>query len=277
MIAAYIDNNLNPVGERLLLNTATTQRRTDYDFSHENSTRCCASSSRRAAGADMYLFDTAGNVIYTVQKDIDFATDNADGAPMRRWPGRLRRALEVTTTGEVVFEDFAPYAALGDAPASFLGNAPSSTCAAASPGRHGDPHRADCDRRHDGRAGRDAGRDRRVLHRRRRRASAQRFRRPGPTRCGQPIATGWSTARWRALASGGLDHRPRRADAWDAAPMESTRRWAVVTTHGRARSTRWPTATGAMILWVGGLLADGADHRHSLLTAADAADLAHGR
>ena len=70
---------------------------------------------------DIFLFDTDGNLVYTVFKELDYATNLATG----RWRSTdLGRAYRTTafhkTPGFLAFFDFEPYEPSHGAPASFI-------------------------------------------------------------------------------------------------------------------------------------------------------------
>lgn len=70
---------------------------------------------------DVFLFDTAGNLVYSVFKENDFATNMINGP----WAASglaeaYRLAAEKDQNAGSVFVDFAPYAPSADAPAAFI-------------------------------------------------------------------------------------------------------------------------------------------------------------
>ncbi|MGD1934427.1 MAG: methyl-accepting chemotaxis protein [Candidatus Phaeomarinobacter sp.] len=69
---------------------------------------------------DVFLFDTRGNLIYSVSKKADYATNLARGEWAESGLGRMYRAAAAGDKGESTFEDFAPYGPSADAPASFI-------------------------------------------------------------------------------------------------------------------------------------------------------------
>jgi class 3 adenylate cyclase len=71
----------------------------------------------RAAGLDeMLLIDSTGAVVYSVDKNIDFATSIVDGAFRDSGLTRAVRGLELAATGDAVIVDFEAYAPAGGAP-----------------------------------------------------------------------------------------------------------------------------------------------------------------
>jgi methyl-accepting chemotaxis protein len=73
--------------------------------------------------ADLYLIDTAGNLIYSVKKQADFATNITDEASPLANSGLAavyRQAAAMTEVGSVAFADFGVYGPSGETPASFV-------------------------------------------------------------------------------------------------------------------------------------------------------------
>ena len=118
--AAYIRNNPNPLGEKHLLDAAMTG--TAYDDVHARYHPWMRAHLLDNGYYDIFFFNTRGDLIYSVFKEEDFATNFArDGG---EWSGtdlgaafRGAMALE---SGGFAFFDFAPYAPSNDAPASFM-------------------------------------------------------------------------------------------------------------------------------------------------------------
>ena len=70
---------------------------------------------------DVFLFDPAGNLVYTVFKELDYATNLMNG----QWAGTdlgnsFRAALNPSAAGKVNFHDFKSYAPSNGVPASFM-------------------------------------------------------------------------------------------------------------------------------------------------------------
>lgn len=71
---------------------------------------------------DAFLFDAQGNLIYSVIKEVDYATNLANGPWSHTGLAHtFRRAARYTD--EIAFTDLAPYAPSNDALASFIGKA----------------------------------------------------------------------------------------------------------------------------------------------------------
>lgn len=73
---------------------------------------------------DVFLFDLEGNLVYSVYKESDFATNFISGEWRATGLGEAyRSALNATESNHVAFSDFAPYGPSRDAPASFIARA----------------------------------------------------------------------------------------------------------------------------------------------------------
>jgi len=117
---AYITQNPNAAGERLLLDTS--DKLPVYDLHH----RALHSDFRdllvKRGYYDIFLFDTDFNNVYSVTKEADFGTNFAEnGGP---WAdsdlGKVVRAAMAAEAGQVFLSDFAPYGPSAGAPASFI-------------------------------------------------------------------------------------------------------------------------------------------------------------
>jgi methyl-accepting chemotaxis protein len=94
--------------------------RTTYGVAHRKWHSILRKISKEKQYYDLFLIDLAGNIIYTVEKEADFASNLKTGP----WRGTgLARAFEgavaKAAANEVHFEDFQPYAPSADAPAAF--------------------------------------------------------------------------------------------------------------------------------------------------------------
>ncbi|MEM1139274.1 MAG: methyl-accepting chemotaxis protein [Pseudomonadota bacterium] len=116
---AYIDDNPNPVGEKDALDRASTG--TAYDIAHGEYHPWFRRFLHDRGYYDLFLFDRDGNLVYSVFKESDFATNMQWGA----WKDTdlahaFRDAAAKTAHRSVSFFDFRPYGPSGDAPASFI-------------------------------------------------------------------------------------------------------------------------------------------------------------
>ncbi|MEL6688287.1 MAG: methyl-accepting chemotaxis protein, partial [Pseudomonadota bacterium] len=113
---AYISGNSYAAGEKENLDKA--QDGTLYSDVHAAYHPFFRALRQDRGYYDVLLFDLDGNLIYSVSKGLDFATNLNTGQYSSSDLGKsFRVALE---TGERSFFDFAPYAASFDAPASFI-------------------------------------------------------------------------------------------------------------------------------------------------------------
>ena len=69
---------------------------------------------------DIFLIDTAGNIIYSVYKELDYATNLETGQYRTSGLADVFRGAMKTEASETTFVDFAPYAPSYGAPASFI-------------------------------------------------------------------------------------------------------------------------------------------------------------
>ena len=111
----FITNNPHAENERHLANTA--KQFTNYDFTHSRIHPGMATQAVNAGYRDIMLVSADGAVVYSVFKNMDFATKLAEGTPLFD----LHKASLSAPEGEVVFSDFAPYQAYNGDIASFMG------------------------------------------------------------------------------------------------------------------------------------------------------------
>jgi methyl-accepting chemotaxis protein len=116
---AYIDENPHPMGAKDRLLSAGSG--SVYDAVHERYHPPFDRIQDANGYYDVFLFDTDGNLVYSVFKERDFATNMRTGewrdtGLARVFGGAVERAAE----DPPVFEDFAPYGPSADAPASFI-------------------------------------------------------------------------------------------------------------------------------------------------------------
>ncbi|MQX36194.1 methyl-accepting chemotaxis protein [Roseospira navarrensis] len=119
---AYIDGNPHPEGEKDKLDAAPDG--TWYDEQHALYHAWFRALQRERGYYDVFLISPDGDVIYTVFKEADFATNLTDG----QWAGSglaeaYRHITEDPRPDAVTFVDFAAYAPSGNAPASFIAGA----------------------------------------------------------------------------------------------------------------------------------------------------------
>ncbi len=115
----YIDENPNKAGEKDKMTSAGSG--TPYDQAHARFHPQFDRMQDAHGYYDMFLFDLEGNVVYTVFKEADFASNVMTG----KWKDTelgdaFRAALAMGPDDASAFTDFAPYAPSAGAPASFI-------------------------------------------------------------------------------------------------------------------------------------------------------------
>ncbi|WP_428669853.1 methyl-accepting chemotaxis protein [Roseibium sp.] len=116
---AYISGNPHPLGKKHLLDGAETG--TAYDAAHSRYHPWLREFLTERGYYDVFLFNMEGDLVYTVFKEEDFATNfRANGPWTDTDLGRVFRAAADTSSSSAHFFDFRPYAPSHDAPASFI-------------------------------------------------------------------------------------------------------------------------------------------------------------
>jgi len=115
----YIEENPHPTGKKEELDAA--QDGSAYSRTHAQYHPWFRRFLRQRDYYDIFLVDAAGNLVYTVFKELDYATNLADGKWAASGLGDAFRATrDNPKPGFQAFFDFAPYAPSNDAPASFI-------------------------------------------------------------------------------------------------------------------------------------------------------------
>jgi methyl-accepting chemotaxis protein len=116
---AYIVQNSNPLGSKHLLDTAATN--TSYDQLHAQVHPVIRSYLEKFGLYDVFLIDDrTGQVVYTVFKEVDFATSLANGPYVATNFAESYRRARDQAAGNPVLVDFAQYWPSYEAPASFI-------------------------------------------------------------------------------------------------------------------------------------------------------------
>ncbi len=115
----YIKDNPFPTGEKEKLDAAKDG--SAYSADHAKFHPWFRSFLKKRGYYDIFLFDTNGDLVYTVFKELDYAT-NLNTGPWKDTDlgNAFRAALAAKTPGAQYFFDFRPYAPSHDAPASFI-------------------------------------------------------------------------------------------------------------------------------------------------------------
>lgn len=121
----YITENPHPAGERHLLDAG--DGRMAYDRIHLRYHSYFRELTVGSGYYDSFLISLNGDVVYSVFKESDFATNLKDGPWANTGLGRVYKAALNAEAGTVVFEDFAEYEPSAFAPAAFFGTQVLST------------------------------------------------------------------------------------------------------------------------------------------------------
>jgi methyl-accepting chemotaxis protein len=115
---AYIDQNPHAIGEKHNLNRAPAKNA--YNTLHGRYHPYFRTWLSQHGYYDLFLFDRTGNVVYTVFKERDFATNVLSGQWKNTELARVYKAAMKAKTGKIAFVDFKPYAPSNNVPASFI-------------------------------------------------------------------------------------------------------------------------------------------------------------
>lgn len=116
---AYVENNPYPTGEKDKLDYA--QAGLAYDDVHKAYHPWLRTLLQERSYYDIFLFDLDGNLVYTVFKELDFATNLQTGTYRDSDLGNAYRAAKASNKpNSIHFFDFRPYAPSHGAPASFM-------------------------------------------------------------------------------------------------------------------------------------------------------------
>ncbi|NVK60374.1 MAG: methyl-accepting chemotaxis protein [Rhodobacteraceae bacterium] len=114
---AYIDANPHPTGQKDDLVQADDG--SGWSQVHGTYHEGLRNFQRQRGYYDLFLFDLEGNVIYSVFKELDFATNMLDGPYAETGLATAFRDASVAGPDEVVFTDFDSYAPSAGAAAKF--------------------------------------------------------------------------------------------------------------------------------------------------------------
>ncbi|MBY0432365.1 MAG: hypothetical protein K2Q10_14305, partial [Rhodospirillales bacterium] len=116
----YVSGNPHPPGKRKAL--LGPDDGTDYNYSHARYHEWLRHIMETRGYRDLFLIDRDGRVIYTVEKEPDFAITLTDAqwkdGPLGQIFQRARQAGKADTT---ILVDFQPYAPSNGEPAGFIG------------------------------------------------------------------------------------------------------------------------------------------------------------
>ncbi|KXF81969.1 methyl-accepting chemotaxis protein [Enterovibrio coralii] len=115
---AYIGLNENPLGNKHLLDKANDG--TTYSEIHEIFHPNYRTYLESFGYYDIFLVDTSGNIVYSVFKELDYATNLVDGPYKDSGLAQAFDNAKNLPKGEFSFIDFSPYYPSYDSPASFI-------------------------------------------------------------------------------------------------------------------------------------------------------------
>lgn len=114
----YIERNPFPVGERHKLNKAAAND--IYDENHDQVNRKLASLVDIKGYYDVFIISAQGDVVYSVFKENDFATNLLEGEAALEGLAGVFQQARAKAPGEISFANFAPYTPSAGAPAAFM-------------------------------------------------------------------------------------------------------------------------------------------------------------
>ncbi len=115
----YITKNPHPIGEKENLDAANDG--SAYSTAHARFHPYLRAFLRDRGYYDIFLFDTEGSLVYTVFKELDYATNLVNGEWASSDLGKaFAAARDKPKAGSKTFFDFKPYAPSAGAPASFI-------------------------------------------------------------------------------------------------------------------------------------------------------------
>ena len=115
----YIHDNPNPTGQKEKLNDANDG--SDYSMQHRRYHPGIRKFLQERGYYDIFLFSPDGDLIYSVFKELDYATNVETGKWKDTDLGHVFRDVKANAEpGYMAFYDFRPYATSADAPASFI-------------------------------------------------------------------------------------------------------------------------------------------------------------
>ena len=115
----YIADNSNPLGSKHLLDT--NDKSANYSKLHKKLHPILREYLEKYALYDIFIFDTEGNLVYTVFKELDYATNLVTGPYKDSGLGlAFREGLKIDDPQKYYINDFERYLPSYEAPASFI-------------------------------------------------------------------------------------------------------------------------------------------------------------
>ena len=119
---AYITDNPHPTGEKHLLDRAqnTEGAASGYHILHQKVHLALRPFLEERGYYDIFLISPEGDIVYSVFKELDYATNLRNGVYANSGLADVWRKATSSAPGTISFVDFAPYAPSYGAPAAFL-------------------------------------------------------------------------------------------------------------------------------------------------------------
>ena len=114
----YIKDNPNPTGKKDMLTDAGDD--SAYTQVHKKHHAWFQRLQQTKGYYDIFLMDNDGNVVYSVFKELDYATNVEKGEYASSGLGTVFKAASKANKGDLVFDDFKPYAPSSNVPAAFF-------------------------------------------------------------------------------------------------------------------------------------------------------------
>lgn len=115
----YIVANHHPVGAKDKLDSSNND--TAYNQAHARYHPVFRNYIERHGFYDLFIADTDGNIVYSVAKEVDYATNLINGPFMNSNIGELfRRTNREKSQHQTILVDFKPYLPSSNAPAAFI-------------------------------------------------------------------------------------------------------------------------------------------------------------
>lgn len=116
---AYIEANAAPLGNKHEMFRSALN--SDYDIYHDLIHQSLKIYLEKFGYYDIFLVDTKGRVVYSVYKELDYATNLVNGAYANSGLGQAFQAsLGITKSRDFALIDYAQYTPSYEAPASFI-------------------------------------------------------------------------------------------------------------------------------------------------------------
>ena len=114
----YISNNPNPVGSKNNLQVSSLN--IEYDQEHKKEHTYFSKVQEQFGFYDIFFINTKGNIIYSVFKEVDFATSLVTGPYRNSGLAKSYESALKLNDGELAFVDFSLYVPSYNAPVGFI-------------------------------------------------------------------------------------------------------------------------------------------------------------